>query len=96
MFGPLIYFLYHKYGTVLQFTGYPIDYLISAILSGIFSAIFCAGRNARTPELSSDPLGLGGLQMANLFISAAMAIIFGLLAGLFLKYIPFLKESTIN
>ena len=66
-------------------TGYPLDAVFMAILSGLFSAIFCAGRNNRTPALSSDPYKQGGLQIACLVVSAAFAVLFGVLTGFVLK-----------
>lgn len=57
-----------------------------AILGGIFSAIFCAGRNNRTPALSSDPIKQGGLQFAALLVSLLFSVIFGLITGFILRF----------
>jgi len=56
-----------------------------AILSGLFSAIFCAGRNNRTPALSSDSYRQGGLQIACLLVSGLFALLFGAITGFALK-----------
>lgn len=84
--GPVIYYLFEKYGTAINFPGYSVDSILMCILSGIFSAIFCAGRNNRTITLP-NPLGLGGLQMAQLFISIAFSLVFGILAAFLLRCI---------
>lgn len=85
MCGPILLFVYDRYAEALKSTGYPFDSLFMAILSGIFSAIFCAGRSGRTPSLSSDAFKQGGLQIACLFVSAAFAILFGVITGFVLR-----------
>lgn len=57
-----------------------------AFLGGVLSAIFCGGRNGRTPALSSDPVKQGGLQFAALIVSFLFAIIFGLITGCVLRF----------
>jgi hypothetical protein len=63
------------------------------ILSGIFSAIFAAGRNGRTPSLINANTQ-GGLQIACLIVSTGFALLFGLITGLILKYLN--QPSFIN
>ena len=55
-FGPLAYFAYAKLAEGKDLESYYFDYLISAILGGVFSAIFTGGRNNRTPPLSLTPV----------------------------------------
>jgi hypothetical protein len=69
----------------LKKTAYPFDGIFMAILSGLLSAICCAGRNGRTPTLSSDPFRQGGLQIACMLVCAGFAILFGILTGLILR-----------
>lgn len=85
LLGPILLFLYDRYLETLKNSGYPFDALFMSILSGIFSAIFCAGRNGRTPALSSDALKQGGLQIACLLVSAAFALLFGVITGFLLR-----------
>lgn len=47
MIGPILCFLYDKFGERLKSTGYPFDMLLMAFLGGVFSAIFAGGRNGR-------------------------------------------------
>ena len=66
-------------------TGYPIMAIIFATLGGIFDSIFTAGRNNRTPTLSTNISKQGGLQFLSLLVSASFGIIFGLLAAAILR-----------
>lgn len=85
MIGPIICFLYDRYAEQLKALGYPFDSILMGILSGVFSSIFCGGRNGRTPSLSSDPVKQGGLQFAGFLVSVLFAIVFGLITGLILR-----------
>jgi hypothetical protein len=84
--GPTICFIYDRFGGGLHEMGYPIDGIIMAVLGGIFSAIFCGGRNGRVPALSEHPVRQGGLQIAALVISLAFSIIFGCITGFILRF----------
>lgn len=85
--GPILYFLYDKYAIKVKESGYPIDGIVMAVLGGILSAIFCGGRNGRTPALSSNPVKQGGLQFAALLVSILFAVVFGFLTGFLLRFI---------
>lgn len=80
LMGPVIYFLFEKYGASINFPGYSVDSILMCIISGILSAICCAGRNNRTITLP-NPLSLGGLQIAQLFISIGLALVFGIIGA---------------
>lgn len=85
MVGPILCFLYDRFLPKLEATGYPIDKIIMGVLSGIFSAIFCGGRNFRTPALSLYPIKQGGLQFAAILLTLLFASIFGIITGLVLR-----------
>jgi hypothetical protein len=83
--GPIIYFLFEKYGSSINVPGYSIDTIIMAILSGIFSSIFCAGRSGRIPTLTANTYTQGGLQLACMVVSFCFALIFGIITGFVIK-----------
>mgnify|MGYP000196239311 CR=1 FL=1 len=85
--GPIFYYAYDRYGESIKQTGYPIDGIVMAFLGGVFSAIFCGGRNGRTPALSSDAVKQGGLQFAALLVSLVFAVIFGIITAFLLRFI---------
>lgn len=85
MLGPILCFAYDRFLPKLHETGYHIDKIVMGVLSGIFSAIFCGGRNNRTPELSSFPVSQGGLQFVSLLVTLAFAVVFGLITGFALR-----------
>lgn len=58
-----------------------------AILGGILSAIFCGGRNGRSPALSTDAVKQGGLQFAALLVSLLFALVFGVITGFILRFL---------
>ncbi len=82
----MLYYAYDRYGQSLKETGYPIDSIVMAILGGVLSAIFCGGRNGRTPALSSDPVKQGGLQFAALLVSLLFSLVFGAVTGCALNF----------
>jgi hypothetical protein len=86
MVGPSICFLYDRFGGKVQEMEYPVDGILMALLGGIFSSIFCGGRNGRTPGLSVHPVRQGALQIAALLISLAFSIIFGCITGFILRF----------
>lgn len=88
--------LYDRYGEKLLFRGDPEYILAFSIISGLLSAIFAAGRAARSPTLSDNSYKLGGLQVACLFVSLGFGIIFGLITVGFLKLTKGVKESEIG
>ena len=83
--GPILCLAYDKIADKLNLKNYPFDYVIMALLGGIFSSIFSGGRNGRTPALSSDPIRQGGLQFSMTLISIILAIFFGAITGFILR-----------
>lgn len=78
--------MYDRYAEPMQSWGYPIDGIVMAFLGGTLSAIFCGGRNGRTPALSSNPVRQGGLQFAAVVVSLIFSIVFGLITGFILRF----------
>lgn len=85
MLGPLLCFVYDRFLPKLRDSGYHLDKIFMAILSGIFSAIFTGGRNGRTPALSPDSVKQGGLQFVSILVTILFAGIFGVLTGFLLR-----------
>ena len=81
-----MYYAYDRFGEKIKETGYPVDSIAMAFLGGILSAIFCGGRNGRTPALSSDAVKQGGLQFAALLVSLLFSFVFGAITGCALRF----------
>ena len=85
MFAPLLSYLIERFLPDILIKGYPVEGIIFSTLGGIFDSIFTAGRNNRSPVLCDSPLQQGGFQFLSLMITAALAIVFGLLAAVILR-----------
>ena len=94
--APLITLLYEKYGQVLFFRGEPELLLVFSALSGLLSAVFVAGRAARTPMLTEHPHQLGGLQVACLIVTVGFAAVFGCLTALLLKLFDGPRDTEVG
>lgn len=92
MLGPIIYLLYEKYLAAFHMKGYPFDKILMCILSAVFSSIFVAGRDGRTPILATNYSQQAGYQFACLLLSAVFAFIFGLITAFILQKINALND----
>jgi type III secretory pathway component EscV len=89
--GPLLCLLYEKY-LPLQLKIYPLDKIITCLLSAVLNSIFVGGRSGRTPNLATNYSSQAGYQFVNFIVSGLFALAFGLLAGFLLKMINSLNE----
>jgi hypothetical protein len=81
----MFYYVYDRFAEPMKSRGYPLDGIAMAFLGGVFSSIFCGGRNNRVPALSDDPVRQGGLQFSALMVSLGFAGVFGLVTGVVLR-----------
>jgi H+/Cl- antiporter ClcA len=93
-FAPILAFLLEKFLPNILNKGYPVEAIIFSFLGGVFNSIFTAGRNGRSPSLCDNPPQQGGFQFLSVLISAALGLLFGLLAAVILRC--FNPKQSIN